>query len=366
MNEELSLVEKAKNVLKKYWKNVQNDIEKKKLISFISNSYDAQLIDDCINSKTKSYRYVLPSQVLAKLINSDLDCRSIQKAWKSNGSFDARSIAHEVIVPFDQSNYQVLGGSAEPYVNNPLRCAAVTNEFRDRQKNKSDWDKLTNILENIENINNNEIENYYKQILLSIHKRLSEIRINYPTPNRISFYDSIHIINEYLKEKSGGERLETIVTALFLTIGNKFKLFDDIQRGKVNAADISSGSLADIECISNGQKKLLVEVKDRKLTLTHLESKIDKARIDKVKEILFLSKGIEEESEKRVKSKIRSEFVSGQNIYVIDFDSFLKNILILFGEDGRTEFISNIGPELERVNAAIKHKRDWVSLLKQA
>lgn len=363
MNDGLSFIDKAKNVLQKHWKFLDNYADK--IDSFISDKDDIKLINDCINSKTKSYRYVLPSQVLAKLVDKSLDCRSIQKAWEADGSFDARSIAHLVIVPFDQSNYQVLGGSAEPYVNNPLRCAAVTKDFRNRQKNKSDWDKLTEILEKIEEIKHAELEKYYKQILLAIYRRLSDIRITYPTPSRISFSRTLHIIEKYLEQKSGGERLETIVTAMFLTIGEKFQLFDDIQRGKVNAADNSSGSLADIECLKEGEKKLLVEVKDRKLALTHLESKIDKARVDRVKEILFLSKGIETGSEDGVNTKIESEFVSGQNIYVIDFDSFLKNVLILFGEEGRTEFITNIGPELERVNAAIKHKKDWVSLLKK-
>ncbi len=366
MSGEQSFSQKADQVLSRLWKSVENKSGKSGTIQFIKDARIIQLIDDCINSNTKSYRYVLPTHVLAKLVDNALDCRSIQKAWGVEGAFDARSIAHAVVVPFDQRNHRVLGGSSEPYVNNPLRCPAVTSEFRDRQKNKTDWDKLTEVLDHIQKSRIEDLENFFKQILYSVYQRLSEVRISYPTPNRISFANALLIIDRFLKEKSGGERLESVVTALFLTIGQRFRLFDEINRGNVNAADASSGSLADIECLNKGKKKLLVEVKDRKLTLTQLESKVDQARTEKVREILFLSKGIEEKSEDHVKRKIKSEFVSGQNIYVIDFDSFLENVLVLFGEEGRTEFISNIGPELERVNAAIHHKKTWSNLLKQA
>ena len=44
------------------------------------------------------------------------------------------------------------------------------------------------------------------------------------------------------------------------------------------AADASSGMLADIECWSGGRIVLLIEVKDRALTLMQLDSKIDLAR----------------------------------------------------------------------------------------
>jgi hypothetical protein len=41
-------------------------------------------------------------------------------------------------------------------------------------------------------------------------------------------------------------------------------------------------------------------------------------------------------------------------------------ILILFGEDGRVQFLSEVGSELDRVNARIEHRRAWADLLKQA
>jgi hypothetical protein len=67
-----------------------------------------------INSKTKTYRYVLPTQLLAKATDSALDCRTIQANAQMIGAFDARSVCQDVIVPFDRATESVLGGSAEP------------------------------------------------------------------------------------------------------------------------------------------------------------------------------------------------------------------------------------------------------------
>lgn len=98
---------------------------------------DGALIESihrAINSATKSYHYVLPTQLIAKLADPSLDCRCLQVARGGQGAFDARTIAHKVVVPFDQSNNNVLGGSPEPYVNNPLRVPEVSAQYRKLRK----------------------------------------------------------------------------------------------------------------------------------------------------------------------------------------------------------------------------------------
>lgn len=77
--------------------------------------------------------------------------------------------------------------------------------------------------------------------------------------------NSISLVKEYSKGKSGGDRIEVLATSLFKVIGEKFSIYDEIKRKRVNASDISSGLLADIECWSKDRIVLLVEVKDRDL-----------------------------------------------------------------------------------------------------
>jgi len=344
-------------------------IEKDPNVEPLPMKYDSlkSSIQDCLTSTTKSYRYVLPTQLLSKSVDHNLDCRSLQAAYESEGAFDARTVAHKVIVPFDKENHNVLGGSNEPYVNNPLRCTAVSKANRARQKNKKDWDKLIDVLDTVEQKNEEEFtRSVFDHVLFEIHKLLAEVRVVYPTPNRISLNQTLELIEAYTEERSGGDRLEAVVTALFRTISEKFNLFDEVRRQKVNAPDIATGMVADIECWLNHEIVLLVEVKDRHLNLTHLDAKVDLARSNQIRELLFMAQqGIEPADKTKIEQKIIQEFTSGQNIYISSLVDFVRGVLILLGEKGRVEFISEIGPELDNAKSSIKHRKDWAAILKE-
>lgn len=322
---------------------------------------------DCLASKIKTYHYVLPTQVLCKVIDFSLDAHSLQAGWDRPGAFDARTIAHDVVVPFDRSNNRVLGGSPEPYVNNPLRCPAVSAEYRSQQKNKTDWDKLVTVLDWVEEQQDQAtVESLFDQILIEIYRLLENVSVVYPTPNRISLKRTHTLIGDYLTEKSGGDRMEAVCTALFQTIGDEFGIFDEVKRERVNAADTVSGMSADIECWLTGRAILLVEVKDGTLTLTQIDSKLDTARAQRISEVLFIAqRGTDSANGEAIDERIDSEFVSGQNVYVSNFFDFSLGILILLGEQGRVEFLRKIGQELDRSNSAIAHRRAWAELLKQ-
>ncbi len=326
------------------------------------------LIRDCLRSSSLTYHYVLPTQLLAKAADPSVDAHAIQAGYSSPGAFDARTVAHDVIVPFDRANERVLGGSPEPYVNNPLRVPGVTAEYRAPQKNKADWDKLVAVLDAVETSDDvNFVRSVFDQVLFEIYRMLADVAVVYPTPNRISLDRTNQLIQQYLAAKSGGEHMEAVCTALFRTIGRRFGLFDEVKREKVNVADVPSGMSADIECWFQGEIILLVEVKDRELTLVQLDSKLDAARARHISELLFVAEqGKETQAFDAIEARISSEFVSGQNVYVVRFADFSLGILILFGEEGRVEFLREVGAELDRVNARIEHRKAWAELLKQA
>ncbi len=326
------------------------------------------LIHDCLTSKSKSYHYVLPTHLLAKCVNPSLDAHSIQVSYGGSGAFDARSLAHGVIVPFDQANFCVLGGAPEPYANNPLRIPAVTPAYASAQKQQNDWAKLIAVLDAVENAADPAFTaEVFDGVLLEIYRLLADVKVTYPTPNRISLDGTHDLVQQYLAEKSGGDRMEVLTTALFHTIGVRFKLFDEVRREKVNTADRPSGMSADIECRADGKTVLLVEVKDRSLTLVQLGAKLDRVRAAHISEILFIAQsGKESKETELIDARIAQEFTSGQNIYVTNFADFALGIFILLGEDGRVEFLRQVGLELDRGGSAIQHRRRWADLLRAA
>jgi hypothetical protein len=367
-NQDKSFTEQCREYLNKRWKQVSSAIEAGSFTDPLLPDHAAlkEHIVACLTSTTKTYHYVLPTQLLCKCVDRHLDSHSIQAAYNKPGAFDARTIAHGVIVPFDQANHRVLGGSAEPYVNNPLRCPAVIKRYRAQQKNKQDWDKLIAVFDAVEEANAPDFtQKIFDQILAELYQLLSEVEVVYPTPNRVSFKQTIELVNSFTAGKSGGDRIEAICAALFRAIASEFGLFDDIRRQKVNAADSVSGMGADIECRYKNKIALLVEVKDRSLTLTQLNVKLDTARVKKISEILLLAeKGLAQAGQAQVEERVKSEFSSGQNIYISNFLDFSTGILILLGEKGRVVFLGLVGQELDNANSSIVHRRAWSQLLK--
>jgi hypothetical protein len=242
----------------------------------------------------------------------------------------------------------------------------VTKQYRGNQKNQADWDKLVAVLDAVEAENSSHYcRRVFDQILLEIHLLLADVRVVYPIPNRVSLEHTRAMIAAFLADKSGGDRTEVIAVALFRAVSSVFGLFDEVRRQKVNAADAASGMGADIECWQSSRLVLLVEVKDRALTLTQLDAKLDVARVKRISEILFLAeRGVERDDMQPAQERIRSEFVSGQNIYVSNLLDFSSGVLILLGEKGRVEFLENVGRELDAANSAIAHRRAWAQLLK--
>jgi hypothetical protein len=131
-----------------------------------------------VNSRTKTYVYVLPTQVLAKHIQPKADARCLQAKRGGRGAFDARTLCHSAIVHFDKQHDNVLGGSAEPYVNNPLRVPELTRKYRGAQKDKVGWDTLCYVLGQVERVNKPAFTlKVLRQVLIEVYRRLEQTRV---------------------------------------------------------------------------------------------------------------------------------------------------------------------------------------------
>jgi len=105
--------------------------------------------------------------------DNSLDCRAIQQGSRLRRPFDARSLCHAVVVPFDRDNHRVLGGSPEPYVNNPLRIPSISPDHRGAQRNKEEFDDLCAVLEYAEQ-HPSRAENLLLWTLFCVRERLGK------------------------------------------------------------------------------------------------------------------------------------------------------------------------------------------------
>jgi hypothetical protein len=356
------LADKAEKVLLARWSDLPG-----KPVS--GSSLPEQLQKDIhasINATTKTYRYVLPTQVLAKVVDSSLDCRCIQVSRGGPGAFDARSLCHEVVVPFDRANDNVLGGSSEPYANNPVRVAEVSGSHRAAQRDKAGWDRLCNVLDTIDQRQDPDFTlAVLDAVLDDIRDRLEGTAVSYAVPQRVSHTRLLWSLEAYLAPRSGGVRLQAVAAGLFETIGARFSVFSDVRSAKPTAADASTGQLADIECYdAAGRLALAVEVKDRELTVTQISDKALAAREARVTELLFIgARGVRRNQSAEVLGALEHHFASGHNVYVFRFEDFAAGVLALLGEDGRREFLDRVGKVLERYQASLSDRRTWAATL---
>lgn len=324
-----------------------------------------EIIKRTINSKTKSYRYVLPTQLISKLANPSLDSTCLQASRGGSGAFDARSVNEEVVVKFDKDNENVLGGSPQPYVNNPLRRPEITQMYRDQQKDKQGWDDLCDILSKVENANSSDFTGkVLGQVLYEVFVRLSKAKVLYPVPQRISLEQTDDLVKQFLSGQSLGDRPQAIGSALLETIGEEFKIFSEVKRSKTTSADASTGQVGDIECFNGRSLALGVEIKDKELALSEVRGKTGRIRAKGLSEFMFLlTRGVAKQDEKAILSCVQKEFSSGQNIYLLSFRAFVSDILALLGESGRKKFLGKVGETLDKYGSEIQHRRAWAELL---
>jgi hypothetical protein len=259
----VEFLEECQRILNEVW----SETTKRGLVSkpSLDDPLLRKLIKEAVNSKTKSYRYVLPTQLIAKLANPTLDSRCLQAKRGGSGAFDARSVNEKVVVKFDKDNENVFGGSPQPYVNNPLRRLEVTPTYSVQQKDKEGWDTLCVILEKVESANSPEFtRKVLEQTLYEALVRLSKTKILYPVPQRISLEQVNGLIGQFLSGHSLGDRPQAIGSALLETIGEEFKIFSKVKRSKTTSADASTGQVGDIECFDKEKLVLGVEIKDKR------------------------------------------------------------------------------------------------------
>lgn len=361
---DLTLVQQCRALLDQYWRDVCTEQNELPARDYVSDPVLATAVFESVNSKTKTYRYVLPTQLVAKLADPSLDCTCVQAARPGTGAFDARSVAKDVIVPLDQTNDRVLGGSEDPYVSNPLRIAEITAEHRESQKDKRGWDSLCTVLEQVQQSNDSGfVASVFKQVLAAVFRRLSDVKVTYPAPRRISLEATLSLIVDFTRERSGGDRFEAVTTALFQAIGKRFNLFAGVRRSNVTTADQRSGMLADVECVdASGEIVLVVEAKDRELTVTHVSSKIAGIRENKVGEAFFIASKIAPTEMEELRAVVRKEFIGGQNIYTTELVPFSAAVLAVLGEDGRRFFVEYVCRQLDE-HSEVKHRKEWARLL---
>jgi len=329
-------------------------------------------VDIIQNSGYVSIRYVLITQLLGKFADGSRDALCLQRGSKEGaveeGRWDPRSFCARIVVPWVQRTDNVLGTSTDPYVSKPLRRPRL-DELSIPLKARDEWDRVERVLGKVQDRNDPAFtEQTLRRCLASIARRYLALDIEYSIPSRVGYSQMLAAVESFLATKSRGEVPLIVATAVLRILGNQFGLFDEVKRQGINEPDSPTGSPGDIQCFIWGEQDvrtliLAVEVKDIELRLVDVNATIQKARRQKLADILFVTPGIVTKEASEVKSKFHEEWTKGLNLYQLSLMDLLRVLTPLSGEDIRPVLLKEIGDEINRSASQPALRTAWADVL---
>lgn len=236
-------------------------------------------IREILNGTHKTYKYILVNALLAKSVNQKIDALCLQAGAEPKGAYDARSLCHEVLVPFERKFYPgSLGGSNEPFLNKPARAKKLAHDNPVRPGNdKKTLDKLIGLLCQIKKKSD---AMRYLSVAISemreIHKRLGA---SYHVDDLVvgdkgNVQVVLDFVNLLVGRNLGGE-----VCALVVATVESFYWGNDckVRPHKVNESGASSKEIGDIDVYDSCGKIITsIEVKDKVFTKEDVDHAIRK------------------------------------------------------------------------------------------
>lgn len=323
-------------------------------------------VDRLVNSQSQSIRYAVLTQILGKIADPTRSLLCLQLSSGGVGAWDARSFCVAVIVPWTVENQNVIGNSPDPYVSNPLRRARLTLDMSGtNKKDKDDWQALVKLFQSLDNKSSPDLQKTYRRCLAAVARRLAKQNFQYQIPMRIGATKTETMLEEFLDEQSGGLRPMVVATALMKIIGKGFNLFHHVESQGVNEADTASGVPGDIMCYAEDNTVVLaVEVKDRKLNLTDVQSSTRKAEQSdtELSNLLFTTSGIQPSEKDQIDDFIERKWASGLNLHQVNLLDLAAISFVLLDETWRPKLLREIGTDLDR-RGSHEHRKAWHDLL---
>lgn len=190
--------ERARRILNEVWKDVSNK-DREAESQEVSAETRAR-ISALLTSERVSFPYSLPTQLLGKVANPELDALCLQRGENENDAsqWDPRSFASSVIVPWVGENENVLGTSPDPYVSNPLRRARVVPRPSNARSNTVPlWQALHDVLSDVQKRDDTHYTlAVFREVLRQTHEILRARQFSYPKLTRISLEQTLFLVGQ--------------------------------------------------------------------------------------------------------------------------------------------------------------------------
>ena len=188
-------------------------------------------IDFVIDNKHLTYKYILFTAILSKATDPNINTLCLQKQSTLPGAYDARSVCHKVIVPFEMSTLnKVLGGSNEPFLNKPARFPELSKSNAVRSGN--DQTILNSLCDNLPKLKSSE--EAYSCLVYLLYKliKLKEVQaslLNFTIPEDVNLPSKLmNFVDRALEKSYEGEVLTLMVAGVYHLLFTQTNMLVDV------------------------------------------------------------------------------------------------------------------------------------------
>lgn len=240
-----------------------------------------------------TYRYVFVTALVAKSLDARVNCLALQAGADFAGAYDARSLCHKVLVPFERDFlFNALGGSNEPFLNKPARYTHLSSDNAVRRGN--DRETLELLCKVLPSINNSSLAFDALVDALNLLVSIAE-KTKVPDGAIASVVGNqkaeiMSLVERLISRSMEGESCSLAVTAVLECLSRSSFKGAKVEVHPVNQCGASSLEVSDVDVFYEGKLTASLEVKDKRFTkhdVGHAVSKVAAAGFD----ALFFVKG---------------------------------------------------------------------------
>ena len=355
----------------------------------LNRKFARQLLDDAIelskneNYKAKTdsyfslnsilthnhltYKYILITAILAKATDKSVNALTLQEGSLLDGSYDARSFCHQVVVPFEREKLQNrLGGSNEPYLNKPARFAdlSLSNAVR-RGKDRETLGKLIEVLGSSE-FSSKPFE--FLSDALHIILTLPARKISMPEVTGKNFL-SKNLLSEFMTELiefSGEGETLTMFSAIYFELLRIHVCEDwDVRSHPVNQSGSSSRQVADIDIYHRTKDEfiLLLEVKDKDFTFSDVEHAMSKCFENNIQNLRFITGPRASNVDPKMSNDAIEDYFNRRecNLSIVSYSDLINSLSVVFSPITAENFLDLTNKHI----AIIKPKSQTLSFIEK-
>lgn len=245
---------------------------------YMPSSRFSRQIHDVLYNNHLTFKYIMTNALLAKATNPEINPLCLQVKSTLDGAYDARSLCHNVLVPFEREKLaNALGGSNEPFLNKPARFPNLSNNNAVRRGNDQKLlDLLCSFLPQIET-QEEAFDALSDAVFFAVCIAREKAQIFSVQAQRVPDNIEIsNIVDSLLSESFEGQTLALVVGGLMRLLAYSLKGDTRVEVHVVNQCGASSKEVSDIDVYLEDQLLYAIEAKDKLFTAQDVDHAVAK------------------------------------------------------------------------------------------